>query len=72
MSLSYFISLDKMFFINSLKNCEPEFLISTPERLLELISLKAIDISGVSLLVMFQSVYLLCNNTLVSPIQLCH
>lgn len=37
--------------IQGLKNCEPEFLISTPERLLELISLKAIDISGVSLLV---------------------
>ncbi|PON36951.1 DEAD/DEAH box helicase domain containing protein [Trema orientale] len=37
--------------IQGLKNCEPEFLISTPERLVELISLKAIDISGVSLLV---------------------
>ncbi|XP_062091888.1 uncharacterized protein LOC133797828 [Humulus lupulus] len=37
--------------IQGLKNCEPEFLISTPERLLELISLKAVDISGVSLLV---------------------
>ena len=35
----------------SLKSCEPEFLVATPERLLELISLKAIDISGVSLLV---------------------
>ncbi|XAR52288.1 RNA helicase [Bertholletia excelsa] len=34
-----------------LKSCEPEFLVSTPERLLELASLKAIDISGVSLLV---------------------
>ncbi|KAJ3671348.1 hypothetical protein LUZ60_007427 [Juncus effusus] len=34
-----------------LKSCEPEFLISTPGRLLELISLKAIDISSVSLLV---------------------
>nr|CAN62968.1 hypothetical protein VITISV_032272 [Vitis vinifera] len=33
-----------------LKSCEPEFLVATPERLLELISLKAIDISGVSLL----------------------
>lgn len=50
-----------LFLFNSLKNCEPEFLISTPERLLELISLKAIDISGVSLLVMFSSVYLFCN-----------
>ncbi|KAJ4971095.1 hypothetical protein NE237_004194 [Protea cynaroides] len=37
--------------IHGLRSCEPEFLISTPERLLELISLKAIDISGVSLLV---------------------
>ncbi|EYU38063.1 hypothetical protein ABFS82_06G159200 [Erythranthe guttata] len=37
--------------INGLKSCEPEFLVSTPERLLELISLKAVDISGVSLLV---------------------
>ncbi|PSR98769.1 ATP-dependent RNA helicase [Actinidia chinensis var. chinensis] len=37
--------------IHGLKSCEPEFLVSTPERLLELVSLKAIDISGVSLLV---------------------
>lgn len=37
--------------INGLKSCEPEFLVSTPERLLELLSLKAVDISGVSLLV---------------------
>ncbi|KAK6144694.1 hypothetical protein DH2020_021514 [Rehmannia glutinosa] len=36
---------------DSLKSCEPEFLISTPERLLELLALKAIDVSGVSLLV---------------------
>ncbi|KAJ0973465.1 hypothetical protein J5N97_021424 [Dioscorea zingiberensis] len=34
-----------------LKSCEPEFLVSTPERLLELVSRSAIDISGVSLLV---------------------
>ncbi|RWR83475.1 DNA/RNA helicase [Cinnamomum micranthum f. kanehirae] len=34
-----------------LKSCEPEFLVSTPERLLELVSLRAIDISSVSLLV---------------------
>ncbi|KAF8706543.1 hypothetical protein HU200_030825 [Digitaria exilis] len=34
-----------------LKTCEPEFLIATPERLLELVSLKAIDISSVSMLV---------------------
>ncbi|XP_011101646.2 ATP-dependent RNA helicase DBP3 [Sesamum indicum] len=37
--------------ISGLKSCEPEFLVSTPERLLELLSLKAVDISGVSLLV---------------------
>ncbi|KAL8166753.1 hypothetical protein V2J09_008252 [Rumex salicifolius] len=36
--------------ITGLKSCEPEFLVATPERLWELISLKAIDISGVSLL----------------------
>ncbi|GKV34265.1 hypothetical protein SLEP1_g42650 [Rubroshorea leprosula] len=48
-SLHHGASLDRQ--INGLKSCEPEFLISTPERLLELLSLKAIDISGVSLLV---------------------
>ncbi|GAU34336.1 hypothetical protein TSUD_20430 [Trifolium subterraneum] len=37
--------------IHGLKSCEPEFLIATPERLLELVSKKAIDISGVSMLV---------------------
>uniref|UniRef100_A0A0E0F9K1 DEAD/DEAH-box helicase domain-containing protein n=1 Tax=Oryza meridionalis TaxID=40149 RepID=A0A0E0F9K1_9ORYZ len=37
--------------MSGLKSCEPEFLISTPERLLELMALKAIDISGVSMLV---------------------
>ncbi|TVU50858.1 hypothetical protein EJB05_02250 [Eragrostis curvula] len=37
--------------VSGLKSCEPEFLISTPERLLELVSLKAIDISNVSMLV---------------------
>ncbi|KAF3330874.1 ATP-dependent RNA helicase DBP2 [Carex littledalei] len=37
--------------LRGLKSCEPEFLISTPGRLLELISLKAVDISSVSLLV---------------------
>ncbi|XP_066359093.1 ATP-dependent RNA helicase DBP3-like isoform X2 [Miscanthus floridulus] len=36
--------------ISGLKTCEPEFLIATPERLLELVSLKAIDISSVSIL----------------------
>ncbi|KAF6150377.1 hypothetical protein GIB67_034076 [Kingdonia uniflora] len=34
-----------------LKRCEPEFLVSTPDRLSELISANAIDLSGVSLLV---------------------
>lgn len=34
-----------------LKSCEPEFLVSTPGRLLELVALNAIDISSVSLLV---------------------
>ncbi|CAK7325322.1 unnamed protein product [Dovyalis caffra] len=37
--------------IHGLASCEPEFLVSTPERLLELVSMKAIDISGVSFLV---------------------
>ncbi|XP_058724059.1 ATP-dependent RNA helicase DBP3 [Vicia villosa] len=37
--------------IQGLKSCEPEFLIATPERLLELVSMKAIDISHVSMLV---------------------
>lgn len=37
--------------ISGLKTCEPEFLIATPERLVELVSLKAIDISSVSMLV---------------------
>ncbi|KAK7277255.1 hypothetical protein RIF29_18406 [Crotalaria pallida] len=37
--------------IQGLGSCEPEFLVSTPERLLELVSLKAVDISGVSMLV---------------------
>lgn len=49
----YYYYLFILFFLvtNSLMNCEPEILIATPERLLELVSLKAIDISGVSLLV---------------------
>ncbi|KAG2555818.1 DEAD-box ATP-dependent RNA helicase 40-like [Panicum virgatum] len=37
--------------IAGLKSCEPEFLIATPERLLELVSSKVIDISSVSMLV---------------------
>nr|GMD52728.1 ATP-dependent RNA helicase [Ipomoea batatas] len=40
-----------------MRKCEPEFLISTPERLAELISLNAIDLSGVSLLVIDGPVY---------------
>ncbi|XP_028780424.1 probable ATP-dependent RNA helicase ddx5 [Neltuma alba] len=40
--------------IQGLKCCEPEFLVSTPERLLELVSLKAINISSVSMLVVDQ------------------
>ncbi|PKA47561.1 DEAD-box ATP-dependent RNA helicase 30 [Apostasia shenzhenica] len=38
--------------VHGLKSCEPEFLVSTPGRLLELVSLKAIDISGTCLLVL--------------------
>ncbi|XP_031488839.1 ATP-dependent RNA helicase DBP3 [Nymphaea colorata] len=37
--------------VHGLKSCEPEFLICTPGRLLELISLKSLEISHVSLLV---------------------
>ncbi|KAL6545423.1 hypothetical protein OROGR_009297 [Orobanche gracilis] len=37
--------------IHSLKSYEPEFLVSTPERLLELLALKAVNISDVSLMV---------------------
>ncbi|ONI21802.1 hypothetical protein PRUPE_2G090100 [Prunus persica] len=36
--------------IEGLKSSEPEFMIATPERLSELLSLKAVDLSGVSLL----------------------
>ncbi|KAK1310416.1 hypothetical protein QJS10_CPA08g00541 [Acorus calamus] len=38
--------------VRGLKSCEPEFVVSTPERLIELVSLGAIDISDVSLLVL--------------------
>ena len=50
---SRFISVNSFCFDCSirLKTCEPEFLIATPERLLVLVSLKAIDISSVSMLV---------------------
>ncbi|KAL8551701.1 hypothetical protein ACS0TY_000684 [Phlomoides rotata] len=37
--------------IQSLKSSEPEFLISTPERLLELLPSKAVDLSDLSLMV---------------------
>ncbi|KAL1206971.1 DEAD-box ATP-dependent RNA helicase 5 [Cardamine amara subsp. amara] len=37
--------------ISGLKSIEPEFIVATPERLLEIVNLKGIDISGVSLLV---------------------
>ncbi|XP_076946797.1 uncharacterized protein LOC143618475 [Bidens hawaiensis] len=36
---------------NGLKTCEPEFLICTPDRLVELVSMNAVDISGVCSLV---------------------
>ncbi|ESQ51342.1 hypothetical protein EUTSA_v10016555mg [Eutrema salsugineum] len=48
-SLHQGASLDHQ--ISGLKSCEPEFLVSTPERLLEIVALKGVDISGVSLLV---------------------
>jgi len=53
-SSSFFPSIsDKLFLFLScrLKSLEPEFLVSTPERLLEIVALKGVDISGVSLLV---------------------
>ncbi|KAG2313842.1 hypothetical protein Bca52824_016964 [Brassica carinata] len=37
--------------ISGLKSLEPEFIVSTPERLLEIVAFKGVDISGVSLLV---------------------
>ncbi|XP_039133751.1 uncharacterized protein LOC120270746 [Dioscorea cayenensis subsp. rotundata] len=37
--------------VRGLKSCDPEFLVSTPERLLQLVSQSAIDISGISFLV---------------------
>lgn len=37
--------------VHGLRSCEPEFIVSTPERLLELVALRAIDISSTSLLV---------------------
>ncbi|KAK1421206.1 hypothetical protein QVD17_23376 [Tagetes erecta] len=37
--------------IHGLKTCEPEFLVCTPDRLLELVSMEAVDISGVCSLI---------------------
>ncbi|KAK9078722.1 hypothetical protein SSX86_002779 [Deinandra increscens subsp. villosa] len=37
--------------IHGLKTCEPEFLVCTPDRLLELVSMEAIDISSVCSLI---------------------
>ncbi|AEC08147.1 unnamed protein product [Arabidopsis thaliana] len=37
--------------ISGLKSVEPEFIVATPERLLEIVTLKGVDISNVSLLV---------------------
>lgn len=48
-----FYFLINLFRLYSLKSCEPEFVVSTPERLLDLISLKAINISAISSLVTF-------------------
>ncbi|XP_038987001.1 probable ATP-dependent RNA helicase ddx5 [Phoenix dactylifera] len=45
------MALNTCYFLSSLKSCEPEFVVSTPDRLLDLVSLRAIDISSTSLLV---------------------
>ncbi|PWA64927.1 DNA/RNA helicase, DEAD/DEAH box type, N-terminal [Artemisia annua] len=37
--------------IHGLKTCEPEFLVCTPDRLSELVSMEAVDISGVCSLI---------------------
>ncbi|XP_074311251.1 uncharacterized protein LOC141647109 [Silene latifolia] len=37
--------------VSGLKSCDPEFVVATPERLWELVTLNAIDISDVALLV---------------------
>ncbi|KAM7259065.1 hypothetical protein ACFE04_014806 [Oxalis oulophora] len=42
--------------VSGLKSVEPEFIVSTPERLWELVCLKAVDISTASLLVLVYSV----------------
>ncbi|KAF5729437.1 ATP-dependent RNA helicase DBP3 [Tripterygium wilfordii] len=54
--------------IHGLKSCEPEFLVSTPERLLELVSMKAIDISGVSFLVV-DGIEAFCESSCLDAIQ---
>ncbi|CAA7397106.1 unnamed protein product [Spirodela intermedia] len=38
--------------VHGLRSCEPEFIVSTPDRLLSLVSMGALDVSGVSLLVL--------------------
>ncbi|KAJ0550532.1 putative RNA helicase [Helianthus annuus] len=43
--------------IQGLKTCEPEFLICTPDRLVELVSMDAVDISGVRSLVFFLNLF---------------
>ncbi|XP_010414501.1 PREDICTED: DEAD-box ATP-dependent RNA helicase 40-like [Camelina sativa] len=48
-SLHQGASLDHQ--ISGLKSVEPEFIVATPERLLEIVNSKGVDISGVSLLV---------------------
>ncbi|KAG7572871.1 DEAD/DEAH box helicase domain [Arabidopsis suecica] len=48
-SLHQGASLDHQ--ISGLKSVEPEFIVATPERLLEIVTLKGVDISCVSLLV---------------------
>ncbi|XP_020527369.1 DEAD-box ATP-dependent RNA helicase 20 isoform X1 [Amborella trichopoda] len=37
--------------LHGLRSCKPEFLVATPERLLELVSLKALSLSDISMLV---------------------
>ncbi|CAN8285527.1 unnamed protein product [Cochlearia groenlandica] len=48
-SLHQGASLDHQ--IDGLKSCEPEYLVATPDRLLEIINLKGVDLSRVSMLV---------------------
>ncbi|VFQ96482.1 unnamed protein product [Cuscuta campestris] len=55
--------------IQGLKSCDPQFLIATPERLQELISHNAIDISGVSLLVIEGLDYEACSIDAIKTIK---